>query len=126
METTTSPQTLHFSDRKHRLAPPKSFMGRTSLALQDAIESFVARVSINGDPQIYETRTFPWAAELETDWKKIRIELDQVMQYRDQIPSFQDILKEVSAIQTDNDWKTFFLAGIGMDCSENASRCPET
>ncbi|HEY4415174.1 MAG TPA: aspartyl/asparaginyl beta-hydroxylase domain-containing protein, partial [Verrucomicrobiae bacterium] len=28
--------------------------------------------------------------------------------------------------QTDNDWKTFFLAGIGMDCSENAARCSET
>ncbi|HEY4415262.1 MAG TPA: aspartyl/asparaginyl beta-hydroxylase domain-containing protein, partial [Verrucomicrobiae bacterium] len=101
MDGTILPPPAHFSDRKHRLAPPKSFWGRTTLALQDGLESFVAKVSLNGDPQIYEVKTFPWAAELEADWKKIRVELDQVMQYRDQIPSFQDILKEVSAIQTD-------------------------
>lgn len=116
----------NFCDRKHRLAPPKTLSGRLGLTLQDSLESFIARVSVNGDPSIYETKTYPWAAELESDWKKIRAELDAVMVYRDQMPSFQDILKEVSTIQTDNDWKTFFLAGIGMDCRENAQRCPET
>lgn len=128
--TATLPQpsepTASLCDRKHRLAPPKTLSGRLGLAAQDALESFVAKVSVNGDPHIYETKTFPWAAEVEADWRKIRAELDQVMVYRDQMPSFQDILKEVSTIQTDNDWKTFFLAGIGMDCGENASRCPET
>ena len=113
-------------DRKHRLTPPKSLWGRLGLKAQDALESFIARVSVHGDPPIYDAGTFPWTAELEAGWKKIRAELDQVLQYRDQMPSFQDILKEVSTIQTDNDWKTFFLAGIGMDCSENARRCPET
>lgn len=118
--------TSNLCDRKHRLAPPKTLSGRIGMAIQDKLESSVARVSVHGDPHIYDARTFPWAAELETDWRKIRAELDQVMVYRDQMPSFQDILKEVSTIQTDNDWKTFFLAGIGMDCGENARRCPET
>jgi aspartyl/asparaginyl beta-hydroxylase (cupin superfamily) len=108
------------------LGPPKTLTGRFGLWLQDKLESFVARVSVHGDPQIYDAKTFPWAAELESDWKKIRAERDAVMLYRDQMPSFQDILKEVETIQTDNDWKTFFLAGIGMDCRENAARCPET
>jgi len=113
-------------DRQHRLAPPKTWSGRLGLALQDRLERFIARVSIHKDPPIYDPTTFPWAAELEADWRKIRAELDAVMVYRDQMPSFQDILKEVATIQTDNDWKTFFLAGIGMDCRENAARCPET
>lgn len=113
-------------DRRHRLTPPKTLAGRLGLAAQDGLENFVAKASVNGDPHIYETKTFSWAAELEAEWRKIRAELDQVMVYRDQMPSFQDILKEVSTIQTDNDWKTFFLAGIGMDCGENAQRCPET
>lgn len=125
LNVTTTPSE-NLCDRKHRLAPPKTFTGRLGLALQDSLESFIASVSVNGDPPIYDTKTFPWAAELEADWKKIRAELDAVMVYRDQMPSFQDILKEVSTIQTDNDWKTFFLAGIGMDCRENAQRCPET
>jgi beta-hydroxylase len=83
-------------------------------------------VSRHGDPHIYDSATFPWAAEVEAGWKLIRKELDQVMQCRDQIPSFQEIIKEVSTITTDQNWKTFFLSGIGMDCSENAKRCPET
>lgn len=117
---------IDLRDRKHRLTPPDSLGGRLGLAAQDRLESFVARVSANGDPLIYDTPTFPWAAELESEWRKIRAELDQVMVFRDQMPSFQDILKEVRTIQTDNDWKTFFLAGIGMDCGANARRCPET
>jgi beta-hydroxylase len=126
MSNATTAPGQNFCDRKHRLGPPKSLGARIGLALQDRLESFVARVSVNGDPPIYESKTFPWVAELEADWRKIRAELDAVMQYRDQMPSFQEILKEVSTIQTDNDWKTFFLAGIGMDCAENAKRCPET
>lgn len=122
----TQTPAVNLCDRRHRLAPPKTLAGRVGLAAQDALEKFVARVSLHGDPHIYDTQTFPWAAELEKDWRKIRAELDQVMVYRDQMPSFQDILKEVSTIQTDHDWKTFFLAGIGMDCGENARRCPET
>lgn len=124
--TAVPPASTNYADRKHRLAPPKTIAGRLGLWLQDQLEHFVARVSLNGDPQIYATKTFPWAAELEADWQKIRAELDAVMVYRDQMPSFQDILKEVGTIQTDNDWKTFFLAGIGMDCTDNAKRCPET
>jgi beta-hydroxylase len=113
-------------DRKHRLATPSGFSGRSLLAFQDWLETRVARVSTHGDPPIYESATFPWAAEIEAEWRKIRAELDVVMQYRDQMPGFHEILKEVSTITTDQDWKTFFLAGIGMDCEGNARRCPET
>src|SRR6185295_6916866 len=75
---------------------------------------------------IYPTVLFPWVTEIEMEWRTIRAELDAVMRYRDQIPSFHEILKEVSTITTDQSWKTFFLAGIGMNCEENARRCPET
>jgi aspartyl/asparaginyl beta-hydroxylase (cupin superfamily) len=117
---------IDLCDRRHRLKQPKDFVGRRLLNLQNGLEAAVARVSVNGDPPIYNTATFPWSAEVEAGWKSIRAELDQVMKYRDQMPSFQEILKEVSTIQTDDNWKTYWLAGIGMDCSENASRCPET
>lgn len=121
-----APQASHPTDRRHLLHPPKTLTGRIGIKLLNALESLIARVSVNGDPAIYSTTAFPWAAEVEADWKKIRAELDQVMVFRDLMPSFQDILKEVRTIQTDDDWKTFFLAGIGMDCTENAKRCPET
>lgn len=78
------------------------------------------------DVPVYDTRQFSWAAGVESEWRKIRLELDEVMKFRDRMPSFQDIVKEVGLIQKDDQWKTFFLTGIGMDCEENARRCPET
>lgn len=101
-------------------------MGRMLLSAQDALERFVAKVSVQGDPMLYRTEDFPWAMELEAEWKKIRAELDEVMTFRESMPSFHEILSEVETITTDHQWKTFFLAGIGMDCAENARRCPET
>jgi ornithine lipid ester-linked acyl 2-hydroxylase len=112
--------------RKHQLDQRRTLLGRGLLAMQTMLESTVAKMSINGDPPIYDGATFPWAAEVESDWRKIRAELDHVLKYRDQIPCFHEIIKEVSSITTDQNWKTFFLAGIGMDCRENAKRCPET
>jgi beta-hydroxylase len=112
--------------RRHTLNPNRTWLDRCGIAMQSGMEWAVTKVSPLGDPHIYDTRLFPWAAEIERDWRGIREELDAVMTFRDQMPSFQDILKEVGAIQSDNNWKTFFLAGIGMDCSENRKRCPET
>lgn len=112
--------------RTHRLTPPQGALDKLGRWAQDALEAGVARASRHGDPMVYSTSQFPWAAKVEAGWRKVRGELDQVMTFRDQIPSFQEILKEVSLIQTDQNWKTFFLAGIGMDCRENARRCPET
>src|SRR5260221_14450628 len=98
---------IDLCNRKHQLGLPKSFIGRRLLGMQNLLESGVARVSVNGDPPIYDSAAFPWAAEVEAGWKKIRAELDQVMQYREQMPSFHEILKEVTTITTDQNWKTF-------------------
>ncbi len=112
--------------RRHTLNPNRTLLDRAGIVAQNGLEWSIARVSRHGDPHIYDTRLFPWAARVESQWQLIRAELDAVMTFRDQMPSFQDILKEVGAIQSDNNWKTFFLAGIGMDCTENRKRCPET
>ena len=124
--STTVKPAVDLCNRNHTLGGPKGFVGRSLISLQNALESGVAKVSIHSDRPIYDSALFPWAAEVEAGWKKIRAELDQVMKYRDQMPSFHEILKEVTTITTDDNWKTFFLAGIGMDCAENARRCPET
>ncbi|MEI9863595.1 MAG: aspartyl/asparaginyl beta-hydroxylase domain-containing protein [Limisphaerales bacterium] len=124
--TTSNVKTQDQRHRRHTLNPNRSFLDRCGVAAQTVAESGIARVSRHGDPHIYDTKLFPWAKEVESEWHLIRKELDAVMTFRDQMPSFQDILKEVGAIQSDNQWKTFFLAGIGMDCAQNAQRCPET
>jgi beta-hydroxylase len=112
--------------RRHTLNPNRTLLDRAGIAAQTGMEWAIARVSPLGDPHIYNTGQFPWVGEVEREWRCVRKELDAVMTFRDQMPSFQDILKEVGAIQSDNNWKTFFLAGIGMDCAENRKHCPET
>lgn len=82
--------------------------------------------SIIPDTPIYDSNTFDWIRDIELDWKHVREELDQIMTYRDKIPSFHEIIKEVSTITTDDDWKTYFLMGVGLDTLENAKRCPNT
>lgn len=113
-------------DRTHRIKPAATPLGQKLEALQDWVEDVIARFSPLGDPPVYSTKHFPWVDDVESDWQSVRAELDQVMKYRDAMPSFQDIMKEVGDIQADDNWKTFFLKAVGMDCGENSARCPET
>jgi aspartyl/asparaginyl beta-hydroxylase (cupin superfamily) len=113
-------------DRTFRLNPPKTPLKKLMARFADAFEARLARASVIPDVPVYDNKHFPWVAEIESEWRKVRAELDEVMHYRDQMPSFQDIIKEVGQIQKDDQWKTFFLTGIGMDCEGNARRCPET
>jgi ornithine lipid ester-linked acyl 2-hydroxylase len=112
--------------RRHRTFAAKGLMESFMNWLQDGVEAVIAHCSVHGDPPIYDSRHFPWVKEIEADWQKVRAELDAVMKYRDAMPSFQDIVKEVGMIQGDDQWKTFFLKGVGMDCKENALHCLET
>lgn len=113
-------------DRTHRLTPPSGMFERLSRASLDWLERQVARHSLHPDQPVYDNAWFPWASEVAAAWPAVRAELDRVMTRQHQMPSFQDILDEVRDIQNDDQWKTFFLAGIGMDCSANAQRCPAT
>ncbi len=113
-------------DRTHRIHSAKTFLGRLGDRLQDWVERHLVAASVLGDHPVYGNEHFPWVDKVEAGWPAVRAELDHVMQFHDQMPCFQDIVKEVSLIQSDNKWKTFFLMGVGMDCHENASRCPET
>lgn len=90
------------------------------------VENFNVRFAKYGNPPIYDNSTFPWVKEIEDNWEKIRKELDQVMERREDLPSFHEIMPEVETITKDNNWKTFFLAGYGLESDENSKKCPET
>ena len=98
--------------------------------LMSLVIKFVEKTNVvfakYGNLPIYDKATFPWVAEVEKEWKKIRVELDRVMERREELPSFHEIMAEVKTITTDNLWKTFFLAGYGLESNENSKRCPET
>ncbi len=112
--------------RRHWTFPARSRKARLRRALHGGLEQLVGWFSIPGDRPVFAVAQFPWIRRVEADWQGVRQELDGLMEHRAAMPNFQDILREVGAIQKDDDWKTFFLKGVGMDCSENARRCPQT
>jgi beta-hydroxylase len=46
-----------------------------------------------GNPPVYDNAAFPWAAEVERDWRSIRAELDSVLIRRDELPGFHEIAR---------------------------------
>ena len=79
-----------------------------------------------GNPAIYEKAVFPWAAEIEREWRAIRTELERVLTRKDDLPGFHEIASDVETISTDRGWKTFLLSGYGFKSDANIAQCPET
>ena len=89
-------------------------------------EGLNLKYAVHGNPPVYDTATFPWAAQVEKAYPAIRAELDRVLVRKDELPNFHDISADVKTISTDNRWKTFFLVGFGKPSRRNIAQCPET
>jgi len=121
-ETRQAEQTTTKSGKKRRQRPTVA-IGKWILKL---IEQIIMRYSVVADQPVFNAHDFAWTAPLETDWLKIRQELDRVLQKQDQLPNFQDISKDQISITQDDRWKTFFLYGYGYKMQSNCDQCPET
>jgi aspartyl/asparaginyl beta-hydroxylase (cupin superfamily) len=99
---------------------------RLFMAIVEWAERLNRRFAIHGNPPVYDTASFPWAAEIEKAAPAIRAELDRVLARKDDLPNFHDISTDVKTISTDNRWKTFFLAGFGVPVERNIAQCPKT
>ena len=95
-----------------------------------AVVAFVERLNLKcskvGNPPIYDSAVFPWAALIECDWRLIRAELDRVLTRKDDLPGFHEIATDVMQTSNDRGWKTFMLAGYGVTSARNIAACPET
>ncbi|GAB4155578.1 MAG: aspartyl/asparaginyl beta-hydroxylase domain-containing protein [Cyanobacteria bacterium J069] len=101
-------------------------MGNVLTEVVKTIESKVPEYSIVGESVFFSKEQFPWADRLEENWQVIRKELDQVMEYADALPNFQDISPRQHRIANDNRWKTYFFWAFGFRAQQNCDRCPET
>lgn len=94
------------------------------------VVAFAERLNLTkskvGNPPIYDKAVFPWAREIEREWRSIRTELDQVLTRKDDLPGFHEISSDVATISQDRGWKTFLLAGYGFKSDANIKLCPET
>lgn len=90
------------------------------------LENWMARASLVGDSIFFESKQFPWAAELEANWQVIRKELDEILKYTDHLPNYHDISSRQSNITNDDLWKTYFFCAYGLKAEKNCDRCPKT
>jgi aspartyl/asparaginyl beta-hydroxylase (cupin superfamily) len=89
-------------------------------------ERFILRGSTVPTTPFLPPETFAWVSDLERQSSTIRVELDDVLGYRDDLPNFQDISVDQASITDDDGWKTFFFFGYGFRSDANCARCPET
>ena len=90
------------------------------------LEKIIARFSIVPDQPFFDPATFAWTGMLEQNWGLMRKELDSVMQYRNDLPNFQDISPDQKNLSKDDGWKTYFFYAYGIKAVKNCRRCPET
>src|SRR5262249_12270856 len=101
-------------------------MSRIFVAFVEWVERLNLTYSKVGNPPIYDNAVFPWAREIERDWRAIRAELDRVLTRKNELPSFQDISTDVATITDDAGWKTYLLAGYGIRSPRSIAQCPQT
>ena len=90
------------------------------------LERAVVRASLVPTTPFLPIETFDWIPGLESEWKTIRAELDEVLSYRDELPNFQDISIDQASITDDDGWKTYFFFAYGFRSQANCARCPQT
>jgi aspartyl/asparaginyl beta-hydroxylase (cupin superfamily) len=90
------------------------------------LDEFFGRQSLIGDHPVFDPTDFDFVKTLQAHWRPIRVELDQVLQVREDIPSFHELSPDQQRISTGDHWKMFVLYGFGHWAERNARQCPET
>jgi ornithine lipid ester-linked acyl 2-hydroxylase len=99
---------------------------RTGRRLIKAFTSVIARQGLVEDKPVHDPGEFPFLAPVETNWEKIRAELDRLLEDRANLPAFHQISPDQEYISTGDHWKVFILFGFGVPIGRNCARCPET
>ena len=103
-----------------------SRIARLFMAIVAFAERLNRRHAKLGNPCVYATDAFPWAAELEREWRTIRGELDRVLLRKDELPNVQDITVDAASITSDDRWKIFLFTAYGVHSARNCELCPQT
>lgn len=113
-------------DQRYFDRTPDRLTGRGALALLQGLERLNMAASTIDTTPFLDPDQFDWIRPLEESWELIRSELDQILRFRDRLPSFHEISEDQTSITRDKDWKTYFLYGYGYRAEVNCARCPET
>lgn len=89
-------------------------------------EGLIESYSLVGNTPFIEAQQFPWIKRLENNWHTIVQELDDILQYQDELPNFQDLSPDQYRLTQDDRWKTFFFYAFGVKAAQNCAHCPQT
>lgn len=103
--------------------PKRSFIYRTGKKLRPWFDDILAKSSAVGNPPVFDPAVFPWTAELEANWAKIRDEALAVLEFED-IPVLPDISPDHGRLGADRKWRSFFLYGYGYRVDANCVKAP--
>jgi ornithine lipid ester-linked acyl 2-hydroxylase len=101
-------------------------LARIFMSIAALAERSNLRYARLGNPCVYDNAAFPWAAEVEREWRTIRGELDRLLLRKDELPRVQDLTVDATAITRDAGWKIFVLVAYGIRSAPNIALCPQT
>lgn len=90
------------------------------------LEFLYAQNSLIGDKTFFDPQQFAWTTHLESNWRIIRQEVDQILTKLENVPNFQDVSPDQYDVTNDDRWKTYFFYAYGLKAEKNCERCPET
>ena len=125
-KTETHPSAQTFSTEGITGMARPGIATRILMGIVASVERLNVRFSRVGNPCFYDNAVFPWAAEVEREWRPIRAELDVLLTRKDELPGFHEIVADVATITQDRGWKTFVLTGYGLRSPRNIQQCPQT
>jgi len=115
---------MNFTDRIRQVR--RRIILRTGKILIRTMSRIIASQSLIGDTPVFDKSVFPWTADFEADWKKVRAELERVLRGLDELPSFHELSPDQYRISRGDNWKTFVFYVFGERFDPNCTRCPET
>lgn len=105
-------------------APQRSGLARRLMNAVHWVERRNRAGAVHGNPPVYDSRLFPWAAELESNWTTVRGELAQLMMRRDALIGRTD--RSSPTVGEDRTWTTFVLASYFRRHERHIAQCPAT
>lgn len=75
---------------------------------------------------VLPTDSFEWTKPLEASYPAIRKEAESVLKRIDEVINFDQVLPGQRALYQKDQWKSFFLKGLGKNIPAHAKHCPQT
>jgi beta-hydroxylase len=104
----------------------RSIMSAWGVKLLPALDWAFMRWSTIPGQVIFPNALFPWTADLEANWQRIRIEADHVLKNMQTVPPVRQVSPDHELIAPDDRWRGFILWGYGLKWERNCKLCPET